>query len=170
MSVEIESQKTEAQTDSTRTLRSLINDFDKQGAHPALISFGASTSDTMSYGHLLQSIKQMASGFADKGLKKGDSVVLFAPNSPAWIISALAIIYFGGTAVPMDSQQSDEVLKHIVEDSQARFICTDAKGAERLAKVFKSKAPDVIRLDSKDDKNNWKKCWCQHCWRASCPK
>jgi long-chain acyl-CoA synthetase len=157
MSVEIQTQKKQAQTDNKRTLRSLIDDFEKQGAHPALISFGANTSDTISYGLLLQSIKQMAAGFAEKGLKQGESVVLFAPNSPAWIMSALSVIYFGGTAVPMDSQQSDEVLKHIVEDSEARFVCTDKKGAERLATVFKTKAPKVIRLDSTDDKDSWKK-------------
>jgi long-chain acyl-CoA synthetase len=156
MSVEIEPRKEETQTESTRTLRSLIDDFDKQGAHPALINFGSKTSDTVSYGSLLQSIRQMAAGFAERGLKQGDSVVVFAPNSPSWVKIALAVIYFGGTVVPVDSQQSDEVLKHIVEDSAARFVCTDAKGAERLSKQLKDKSPDVIRMDNDDDLNSWR--------------
>jgi len=157
MSVEIERKKAATETESARTLRSLIDDFDRQGAHPALISFRANTSDTLSYGALLQLIKQMAAGFAERGLKQGESVVMFAPNSPAWVVCALSVIYFGGVTVPMDSQQSDQVLKHIVEDSKARFICTNAKGAERLTHVFKNKGPKVILLDSSDDDKNWKK-------------
>ncbi len=157
MSVEIERKKAATETESARTLRSLMDDFDRQGASPALISFRANTSDTISYGALLQSIKQMAAGFAEHGLKQGQSVVFFAPNSPAWIVCALSVIYFGGVTVPMDSQQSDEVLKHIVQDSKAHFVCTNAKGAKRLEGVFKDKGPKVILLDSPDDEKHWKK-------------
>lgn len=158
MSVEIQAKKETAQVDNRRTLRSLIDDFERHGAHPALVSFKANSADTLSYGALLQLVKEVAAGFARLGLKKGDSVVFFAPNSSAWVINALAVIYYGGEAVPMDSQHSDEVLKHIVKDSQARFVCTNAKGAERLAKQFNKNCPRVILLDLPDDEKHWKKC------------
>jgi len=154
MSVEIEKEKSQFQSESGRTLRSLIDDFEARGAHPALISFSSRSSDTISYGALLQSIRQVAAGFAQRGLKKGESVVMFAPNSSAWVITALGVIYYGGITVPMDSQQTDEVLKHIVEDSEARFICTNKKGAERVRNVFKDKGPEIIILDNTVDKKS----------------
>jgi long-chain acyl-CoA synthetase len=158
MSLETQSREQKAPTENSRTLRSLIDDFDGRGVHPALISFSARSSDTVSYGAFYQIIKNMSRGFAAHGLKKGDSVVFFAPNSPAWVISCLSVIYYGGLAVPMDSQQSDEVLAHIVSDCQAKFICTDAKGAERVAKVCKKKGLKVILLDKDDDQaeGSWK--------------
>ncbi|MBU6452263.1 MAG: AMP-binding protein [Cyanobacteria bacterium REEB67] len=158
MSLEIQPKEQKASTENSRTLRSLIDDFDSRGAHPALISFSARSSDTVSYGAFYQAIKNMARGFAGRGLIKGDSVVFFAPNSPAWVISCLSVIYYGGLAVPMDSQQSDEVLEHIVKDCQAKFICTDAKGAERVARVCKKKDLKIILLDKDDEhaEDSWK--------------
>ena len=157
MSLDVQAKQQTTPTDTSRTLRNLIDDFNGRGAHPALISFRAKSSDTVSYGALLQTIRRTALGLIARGLKKGDSVVLFAPNSPAWVQMCLSVIYFGGLAVPMDSQQTDEVLAHIVKDSKAKFICTDAKGAERVKKVFKKGGPEVILLDDGDAENSWKK-------------
>ena len=160
--------KTETQTErgtkqSSRTLRDLISEFEKNSVHPALINFRAKSTDTFTYGSMLHTIKQIAAGFAERGLKQNDKVVLFAPNSPSWVMTCLALIYYGGVPVPMDSQQSDEVLEHIVKDSKAKFICTDAKGAAKLATLFKDEeseqygGPFVIRLDDEDVENSWKK-------------
>jgi long-chain acyl-CoA synthetase len=85
-----------------------------------------------------------------QGIKKGDNIVFFAQNSPAWIISALAVIYGGATVVPIDSQQSDEVLLHIIEDSLATWIFTDERGRRRLEMVLLKSRHRIVRLDRED--------------------
>ncbi|MBS1994927.1 MAG: AMP-binding protein [Cyanobacteria bacterium SZAS LIN-2] len=159
MGIETQFEQDVSKKGSSRTLRDLIDDFDKHTVHPALISFAANTVDTLSYGAMHHSIRQIAAGLAERGLKQGDKVVFFAPNSAAWVMTCLAVLHFGGIAVPMDSQQSNEVLDHIIKDSKAKFICTDAKGVERLTNLYKDNPSSikVVRLDEADDEQTWRR-------------
>jgi long-chain acyl-CoA synthetase len=148
--------------ESTRTLRDLINGFSAHREKDALVSFVKEGSYTLTYQAFLDEIKHTAAALLSQGINKGDSVVFFAPNSRAWIVSALATIYTGATVVPVDSQQNDEVLRHIIEDSTAGWIFTDDKGDKRLAKILpksgaKAKSTHhIVRLDSDDSPESWK--------------
>lgn len=121
---------------NARTLRSLIDSFSEHDVKPALVNFTRDGCESFSYRAFLREIRSLAVKLQSEGIKNGDRIILFAPNSPAWVISALAIIYSGGSVVPIDSQQSDEVLLHIIEDSAARWIFTDERGAKRLDKAM----------------------------------
>src|SRR5262249_28456964 len=75
-----------------------------------------------------------------------------------FVIVALAVIYAGGVTVPVDPQASDEILNHIIEDSEAKRIFVDAKGLERLKQSHKKKVLQTILLDdNEDDQDNWQK-------------
>ncbi len=148
---------------STRTLRDLIDGFDAHVAKTAIVSYGKDNSTSITYSTLLSQIREVAAALLTRGINKGDNVIFFAPNSSAWIISALATIYTGATVVPVDSQQNDDVLRHIVDDSAAGWIFTDEKGYKRLDKVLpksgaKAKsAHHIVRLDSIDTEESWNK-------------
>jgi long-chain acyl-CoA synthetase len=79
------------------------------------------------------------------------------------LYSALATIYTGATVVPIDSQQNDDVIKHIFDDSSAGWIFTDDKGSKRLDKILpktgaNSKAKHrIVRLDDDEMADSWKK-------------
>lgn len=144
-----------------RSLCSLIDDFATHDANVALLSFTRNASITLTYKALVSEIRSVADGMQTEGVCKGDSIVFFAPNSPAWIISALAVIYSGAVVVPIDSQQSDEVLTHIIEDSLAGWIFTDERGSKRLEKVLPKSTLGarhrIVRLDEDDVAESWKK-------------
>ena len=107
--------KTESGASSTgRTLKDLIDGFSEYGPQDAIVSFVKNGSVTLNYQGFLTEIRNVAAAMLSQGIKKGDNVVFFAPNSAAWIVSALATIYTGATVVPIDSQQNDDVLKHIL--------------------------------------------------------
>ncbi|MFA6558974.1 MAG: AMP-binding protein, partial [Candidatus Obscuribacterales bacterium] len=65
--------------------------------------------------------------------------------------------------VPIDSQQNDDVIKHILEDSSAGWIFTDEKGSKRLDKILpksgaKAKSKHrLVRLDNDEIAESWKK-------------
>ncbi len=42
------------------------------------------------------------------GVRRGDRVVFQAENSPNWIVHYLAVLFAGGTVVPLDTQFSPE--------------------------------------------------------------
>src|SRR5271165_3475695 len=111
--------------EDARTLRSLIEAFANHDAKVALVSFTRDASCTVTYKTLLDGVRKMAGGLMTQGIGNGDNIAFFAPNSPAWIISALSVIYCGATVVPIDPQQSDEVLMHIIDESAAGWIFTD---------------------------------------------
>jgi long-chain acyl-CoA synthetase len=145
----------------TRTLRTLIDGFATYDAQAALLSFTKTASSTLGYKTFVHEIRNTAAGLQTQGIKKGDCIVFFAANSPAWVISALAVIYCGATVVPIDSQQSDEVLLHILDDSSAGWIFTDERGSKRLEKILhqyisQKSTHRIVRLDLEDTKDSWK--------------
>jgi long-chain acyl-CoA synthetase len=148
---------------SGRTLKDLIDGFSEYGPQDAIVSFVKNGSVTLNYHGFLSEIRSVAAALLSQGINKGDNVVFFAPNSASWIISALATIYTGATVVPIDSQQNDDVIKHILEDSSAGWIFTDDKGSKRLDKILpktgaKAKSKHrIVRLDDDEVAESWKK-------------
>ena len=53
------------------------------------------TGETFTYAQLLDRITAVGSGLVKRGLKPGDVVTLFAPNSAEWAISFLAVTSIG---------------------------------------------------------------------------
>lgn len=150
------------------TLRSLVDDFDKHNAHPALIQFTRTGSSTITYTALGERIRRVAAGFERLGIKNGKTVIVFAANSTSWVICALAAVYSGLVVVPVDPQQSAEVLEHIVKDSTAVLIFTDENGVKKLEETkIKLEAPHaeplsngtlrVYRVDKETGVDSWTK-------------
>jgi len=150
------------------TLRSLVDDFDKHNAHPALIQFTRTGSSTITYTALGERIRRVAAGFERLGIKNGKTVIVFAANSTPWVICALAAVYSGLVVVPVDPQQSAEVLEHIVKDSKAVLIFTDENGVKKLEETkIKLEAPNaeplsngtlrVYRVDKETGVDSWTK-------------
>ena len=76
--------------DETRTLCTLIDRFTAHDAKPAIVSFSRSNTATLTFKAFADEIKHMAAGLQAHGIKKGDNIAFFAPNSPSWIVCALA--------------------------------------------------------------------------------
>jgi len=50
----------------------------------------------------------MAGLLQDRGMEKGDRVLLWAPNSPSWVIAYLGVLLGGGVVVPLDVRSTPE--------------------------------------------------------------
>jgi fatty-acyl-CoA synthase len=74
------------------------------------------------YGLLLEEIGRTAAGFIGLGLEKGDKVAIWAPNTPDWIISMLALAGMGAVTVPIDPGVKKDDLRLFLEDSECRGI------------------------------------------------
>ena len=74
------------------------------------------------YGELVAWARRLASRLARSGVKRGDRVALYLPNSPDLVASYYAIWWLGATAVPCDSMATEPELTRQVANAQARVI------------------------------------------------
>ena len=75
----------------------------------------------VSYERLKREVDALA-GFLQQrlGVKRGDRVLLYAQNSPQFVISYYAIVRADAVVVPVNPMNKTEELRHYVEDSDAR--------------------------------------------------
>ncbi len=91
------------------------------------------------YHQLWKQAQCMAGLLQDRGMEKGDRVLVWAPNSPSWVIAYLGALLGGGVAVPLDvgstpdfaakvATQTEPVLallsKSILESAQGLSVPT----------------------------------------------
>ena len=88
----------------------------------ALVYLGTS----YSYAELLDSVRALASSLRQLGLKEGDKVVLYLPNSVQWVLAWLAVQWIGGVAVPITPIYTARDLNYIAGDTGAVAVfCSD---------------------------------------------
>ncbi len=77
---------------------------------------------TLTFAGLHAAVREVAAGYVALGLEPRDRVVLWAPNSIDWVISALAVSYAGGTLVPANSRYTGHEVADLVERTSARLV------------------------------------------------
>lgn len=75
-----------------------------------------------SYQEVFQLSKVVAQKLAEAGLKKGDSIIIWAANSPFWIAGFFGIQLIGAVAVPLNVQSKEEFIRKIANLTGAKFI------------------------------------------------
>lgn len=81
--------------------------------------------ETLSYAELLERVRRTASGFLALGLQPGDTVCIWAPNSIAWAVNALAATYAGGVLVPANSRYTAAEVADLVRRAKARIVLVE---------------------------------------------
>lgn len=91
---------------------------------PALDFFGR----TVTYRQFGQHIALIAKGLQSKGLKKGDRVGLFLPNTPYYPLFYFAILKIGGTVVNFNPlYAAREIAKQITDSGVTLMVTVDVK-------------------------------------------
>ena len=88
----------------------------------ALVYLGTS----YSYARVLDQVQRLAASLERLGLKEGDKVVLYLPNSVQWVLAWLAVQWIGGVAVPITPIYTARDLNYIAGDTGAVAVfCSD---------------------------------------------
>lgn len=74
----------------------------------------------ISYLDLYDSVYRMANWYQHQGLRKGDALLLWAPNGPEWVAALLACSLAGVIAVPLDVRAKEDFVCHIARETRAR--------------------------------------------------
>jgi long-chain acyl-CoA synthetase len=103
---------------------------------PESIAFKYET-DSMTYTELDRATDKLAAGLADEGIKKGDTVVLFLPNSFEFVIGYYGILKAGASVVPVNPLYKEEELKYQINDSEASAIIAGADSLSIIQAIRK---------------------------------
>ncbi|MFI2607637.1 4-coumarate--CoA ligase family protein [Kitasatospora sp. NPDC018619] len=92
------------------------------GDRPALID--GVTGETVSYAQLAFRVERMAAGLAETGVRRGDVVALFSPNSTAYPIAYYGATRAGATVTTIPSLATPAELARQLRDCEARWLVT----------------------------------------------
>ena len=67
-----------------------------------------------SYDRLWQESGQVATLLQDRGLQKGDQVILWGPNSPHWVLILFGCLRAGVVAVPLDLRSAPDYVERVI--------------------------------------------------------
>ncbi|NHC21685.1 AMP-binding protein [Nocardioides sp. IC4_145] len=91
---------------------------DRFGDHPAYVQDG----EVVTFLELLSRVRRAARAYVARGLRPGDRVCLWAPNSIDWVVAGLAVSYAGGVLVPVNSRYTAHEVADVVERTAARLV------------------------------------------------
>ncbi|KAF9596366.1 hypothetical protein IFM89_009714, partial [Coptis chinensis] len=89
---------------------------------PALID--SDTSQTLTFTQLKSTVAKLAHSFLQLGIKKGDVVLIFAPNSIQFPLTFLAVVSIGAIATTVNPLYTVHELAKQVKDSNPKLVIT----------------------------------------------
>jgi len=109
---------------SDKSLKDCFTDsFTAQGKNKAISFFRRGSVETeLSYTKLDQDSNRMANSFLERGVTKGDRVILFLPKSLSFVVAHLAIQKIGAMGVPLNPGFKQSEMKYLLEDAQAKLV------------------------------------------------
>jgi long-chain acyl-CoA synthetase len=74
--------------------------------------------DKCTYHQLSARVLRLARVLQDRGLNKGDRVLICAPNSPTWVTVYLGTLVAGGVVVPLDVRSAPDFVEKVAEQTE----------------------------------------------------
>lgn len=90
-----------------------------------------------SYGELMDQSRRLAAALHDRGLQRGERVAIYMDNTWPCVVSVFGVLMAGGVFLVINPQTKSDKLAFILEDSDARFLLTDAHLASSLVPVLR---------------------------------
>jgi len=128
------------------TLRRLVQGLSDHAGRPAVIGFETGEAERVSFEELSRRIALRKADLLERGIGKGDRVVIIAANGVRWIEICLAAVDAGAVAVPLDASLDEETLAHVLSDSEPALVFADAPRHERVETVLEGN-PSVLPVD-----------------------
>jgi malonyl-CoA/methylmalonyl-CoA synthetase len=97
------------------------------------------------YGQLAETAEAIAFFLREKGLKKGDVVILYTPEKLPFLFIHLGIIISGGISLPLNPNFTPEEMVYFLNDSGARFVFASGEQAAVIDEI-KEQCPGLKKV------------------------
>ena len=113
--------------------------------------------EKVSYAQLRDLIGRFAGGLTQRGVSKGDRVMIYIPNCPQWVIAFFGIQKIGAVAVPISPVYTSYEIEYMINDSGAEtIICQDTNFCYVADVVSRTSLRNVIVTNLVDLLPLWK--------------
>ena len=99
-----------------------------------------------SFAEMLRRIAGLSKALAALGVKAGDRVGLFAPNSPEWHVADFAVLGLGAVDVPIYYNESPERLEYIWNDAGVKVAIVSGETQARKVAASRAKIPALEKI------------------------
>ncbi len=126
------------------------------GDHDALI-----TADrTFTFAQLRDEVRRTAAAMIGLGVRAGDRVAIWSPNTWHWVVASLATHYAGAVVVPLNTRYTAEEAADILARTHAPLLIAMGRflGADRVADLDRAALPDlrhIVRVPIEADDGTW---------------
>ncbi|EXM24678.1 ANL, N-terminal domain [Fusarium oxysporum f. sp. vasinfectum] len=114
---------------------------------------------SISYGELVNSARIIARFLQERGVKQGDSVGILFDVDHRQVIAQLAILFAGGTCVPISPTAPFHRIASMLRDANAHYVISDKNStfsSEGIALLHLSDAPaSELSTDATDSGSSW---------------
>ena len=129
----------------------LLRDLAARDQHPGVIAFAEDGVASWDNGTVADKALRLAHGLQDAKVGRGSRVAIWAPNSPVWVVAALAVLAAGGVVVPIDDLADAEQFETALTSTGVRLIFTTAHHLEASGDILRAHAASVILLEEPED-------------------
>ncbi len=99
-----------------------------------------------SYGEVHAQVSAAAGSLRAWGIGRGDRVALYLGNSPSFVVAYLGVLFAGGVVVPVNTRYRAGEVRHMLGDSGARLVLTDAAGRGEVERARGDTSVKVVVL------------------------
>src|SRR5215469_3781732 len=125
----------------------LLRDLAARGQHPCVIAFAEEDVASWDSATVGDRALRLAHGLQDAGVDRDSRVAIWAPNSPVWVVAALAVLAAGGVVVPIDDLADAEQIEGALTSAAVRLIFTTAHHLEAAVDILRGHAVRVVLVD-----------------------
>ena len=125
---------------------------------PALIRQDEGSQRIVTYGALRRDSDRLAHALRARGIRRGDRVAVYLPQSAETVVAHLAVYKLGAVVVPLAALFGEEALRVRLAAAGVRAAITDSAGAARLARLADA-APDLATTISVDGTEGTAEGW-----------
>jgi crotonobetaine/carnitine-CoA ligase len=109
---------------------------DRRPSHPVLIwDPGDGTEQKWTYSDLHRDVNLVAAGLVERGISKGDKVLIHAENCPEMILAWLACATIGAVGVTTNTRSVAEEIRYFIEKAQCVAAITQPQFAGLVAEA-----------------------------------
>jgi len=108
----------------------------------------------LTFGEIDTTTNRIANRLRDMGIKKGDRVAQYVPNSPELVYTTVSSFKLGAIVVPMNIAFKEAEISYLLRNSEAKAIVTDTERLPVLERVLKDlpALEHVVVIDSQGEK------------------
>lgn len=129
---------------------------DQFADHDALVTDGR----RLTYAQLRDEVRLAAAAMIDLGVRAGDRVAIWSPNTWHWVVACLATTYAGGVLVPLNTRYTAGEATDILSRTGAPLLFASGEflGADKAASIDREALPGlrhIVRVPVEKNDGTW---------------